>query len=129
MQIHVHIANVNIRLIDETTGKVIVDKLNSITQKLNTMADINEQQFNDLFARIDTSTTRIADRIRSLEEAVKNEGLSKDVEERILAKTAGIADALDAIGKNPETPTPEIPENPETPIETPTEGPETTQPQ
>lgn len=80
---------------------------------------INEQQFNDLFARIDQSTSRIADRIKALEEAVKKEGLPSDVEERILSKTAGIADALDAIGKNPETPTPEIPENPDQPIEQP----------
>lgn len=115
IHLHFHIDKVTIVNDDKKLSQVLegIDILKKQNQKI--MA-LNEQQFTDLFARIDTATTRIADRIRALEEAVKNEGLPAEAEERILSKATGIADALDAIGKDPETPTPEIPENPETPI-------------
>lgn len=119
VHLHFHIANLNVTTSDEKQLKQILEGVHEIKKQNQKIMALNEQQFNELFARIDTATTRIGDRIRALEEAVKNEGLPADAEERILSKTTGIADALDAIGKDPETPTPEIPENPETPIPTP----------
>lgn len=119
VNLNIRIDNVQVYTQDDAMLKKILEEVNFIKTQNQKIMALNEQQFNDLFARIDTSTTRIADRIRALEDAVKNEGLPAEVEERILAKTTGIADALDAIGKTPETPAPEIPENPSEPIVTP----------
>jgi hypothetical protein len=116
INLHFHIEHLHVSSNDDTLLKKIIEDTTFIKQQNQKIMALNEQQFTELFGRIDTATTRIADRIRALEEAVKKEGLPADAEERILAKATGIADALDQIGKDPETPTPEIPENPETPL-------------
>lgn len=116
INLHFNIKHVDVHVKDDEQLKQILEELDIIKKQNQKIMALNEQQFTELFARIDTSTTRIADRIRALEEAVKNEGLPADAEERILSKATGIADALEAIGKDPETPTPEIPADPSEPI-------------
>lgn len=119
INLHFNIKHVDVHVKDDEQLKQILEQLDIIKKQNQKLMALTEQQFDEVFAKIDTNTTRIADRIRALEEAVKAEGLSAEAEARILAKTSGIADALEAIGKDPETPTPEIPADPNTPIPTP----------
>ena len=68
-----------------------------------------------------TATTAIAERMKALEESIKNLGLTQEQEATLLSQTEGIAEsaeklsnALEAMGKNPETP---VPTDPPAPIE------------
>ena len=68
-----------------------------------------------------TATTAIAERMKTLEESIKNMGLTTEQETALLAQTEGVAGsaeklatALEAMGKNPETP---VPTDPPTPLE------------
>lgn len=66
-----------------------------------------EEKFNDVFAKLDASTNRLADQIRDLKGQIANQGLPAEKEEAILARLEGIANNLDKIGKDPENPIPE----------------------
>lgn len=118
INLHFNIKHVDVHVKDDEQLKQILEQLDIIKKQNQKLMALTEAQFDEVFAKIDTSTTRIADRIRALEEAVKAEGLDSEAENRILSKATGIADALDAIGKVPETPTPEIPADPNAPIPT-----------
>jgi hypothetical protein len=90
--------------------------LHAINSKLDKLMALTEQQFNEVFARIDTATNNIAARITKLEEDIKGLGLAAEVEARLLARTEGMATTLEALGKDPETvPVPEVPAEPVTP--------------
>lgn len=60
-----------------------------------------------------TEVTRLGERFTSMEETIKNMGLTAEQESQLLAQTQGvaeratqIADALEQMGKSPETPVP-----------------------
>lgn len=65
------------------------------------------EQFEQALSRIDQATSTIAERITELENEIKNLGLTSDQEEQLLARTEGLASALEAMGKSPENPVPE----------------------
>lgn len=62
---------------------------------------LTQEQFDAAFARIDSSTNRIAGEIRDLKDQIANQGLPGDVEARILATLEAKATSLEAIGKPP----------------------------
>lgn len=72
------------------------------------------EQFTAAFARIDTATTAIADRIKKLEDSIKNMGLTAAQEDTLLGQLSGLADSLDAMGKEPTNPVPVPPPPPVT---------------
>lgn len=86
--------------------------LMSIRAHLKNFMAVTEAQFDAVLSRIDTGTNAVAARIRSLEDAIRNQGLTPEQEEALLARTTGLADALEAIGKDPNNPVPIDPEGP-----------------
>lgn len=58
-----------------------------------------DEQFEALLTRIDNSTNGIAQQLRDLKDQIANQGLPKDVEDRILAKLETAATKLEAVGK------------------------------
>lgn len=81
----------------------VLEQLLIHTQKLNQIM-ATEQQFKDALARIEkattdagTAVTAIGARIAALEEAIKNAGLSPEVEASLLAQIEGAAPNLEAL--------------------------------
>lgn len=109
----------------------IIDLLGIMLNKLNKMAEVSLQQWQDVLAKIDAATTKgsqastaIANRITALEDAIKNAGLDAETEALLLSQTEGLvlnaetlATALEAMGKTPETPVPTDPPAPVEPVE------------
>jgi hypothetical protein len=67
------------------------------------------EQFEALLTRIDTSTNGIAQQLRDLKDQIANQGLSKELEDAILAKLETAATKLEAVGK--EDPDESIPDD------------------
>lgn len=58
-----------------------------------------EEQFNALLTRIDNATTATAAELRDLKDQLLNQGLPKEVEDRIAARLEAAAVKLEAVGK------------------------------
>lgn len=118
MQIHIHIHQHG-----PSKDVEVLHNVYSLTKSTHNkisqlMADT--QTWEAALVKIDTATTsmagsvtRIADRMATLEETIKNMGLPKEQEDTLLARTEGIgaslttlATTLEQIGKTPEDPVP-----------------------
>lgn len=82
---------------------------------INTNIMAKQEQFDAVITRIDAATTAIADQLRDLKEQLTNAGLSAEVEAAVLARLETSATQLEAVGKDPENPVPEIPPAPPIP--------------
>lgn len=109
----------------------IIELVGLVLNKLNKMAIVSVEQWQEVLAKIDaastkgsTASTAIANRITALEDAIKNAGLDAETEALLLAQTEGLvpnlealATTLEAMGKAPETPVPVDPPEPVEPVE------------
>lgn len=118
MQIHIHIHQHGPSKDVEVLHNIFTLTKSTHNKISQLMADT--QTWEAALVKIDTATTsmagsvtRIADRITTLEDTIKNMGLPKEQEDTLLARTEGIgnslttlATTLEQIGKTPENPVP-----------------------
>lgn len=79
------------------------------------------EQYDAALTKIESATTDIGNRIKDLEDSIKNMGLTAEQEDTLLTRLSGLGDSLVAMGKKPENPVPvPVPIPPEVP---PTEPP------
>ncbi len=67
------------------------------------------EQFRTALQRIDTATTAIAERIRALEDQIRNSGIPAETENQLVTELESFATSLEQMGRSPENPVPNEP--------------------
>lgn len=96
--VHLHFAG-------PTTAEIAA-ALSPSLSKLENLIMATSQQYADAQARIDEATTAIAALIRKLVAQQQAGGMTAEEEDAALAKYSAVADALEAMGKDPNDPVP-----------------------
>ena len=112
INLHFHVANLNVHTTDEKILKEIVEKVNSLNSKIDKIMT-KQERFDAILGRIDTVTTNIAADYQKLLDEVK----AGTVSDESLAKAEENIAKLETLAASVDNPVPgeEIPPADETP--------------
>lgn len=110
INLHFHVANLNVSTIDEKVFKQLVEKVNSLTSKIDTMGANTEQALADLqdiqntLGKVKAETTASLAKITELEAAAQaNADTPKDISDKIAEIKASLKTIDDLVPDAPPT--------------------------